>query len=279
MRAIITRQTEDFIRSQCTGARVVCLTGAGISHESGIPTFRGKNGLWEKYDPDVYATMDGLVSVFRQRHQDLVKFVFDFYSIIYKAQPNPAHAALAALESAGIVRSVITQNIDNLHQEAGSRNVIELHGNAMRIRCMGCRRTLKFEKERLKEMADLLKKNMRSRMKLLRVLNRYFPHCKACGSRFRIDIVLFGELLPEDDLTAAYEQLAHCDVLIIVGSSLLVYPAAGLPLYAKDKGAKLIEVNAEPSSLSDICDCCIRGAAGKVMPELSKLLTERQSKS
>ncbi len=274
MRAVITRKTGDFIRSHCRGAKVVCMTGAGISHESGIPTFRGKNGLWEKYDPDVYATMDGLISVFRQRQEDLVKFVFDFYSIMYKARPNPAHTALAALENAGIVRSVITQNIDNLHQEAGSRKVIELHGNAMRIRCMGCGKTFKFEKERLKEMAELLKKNMRSRMKLLRVLNRYFPHCKDCGSRFRIDIVLFGELLSEEELSAAYEQLADCDVLLIAGSSLLVYPAAGLPLFAKDKGARLIEVNAEPSALTDICDHSIRGSAGKVLPELVKLLCE-----
>ena len=275
MRAVISKQTGDFIRHHCKGARVVCLTGAGISSESGIPTFRGKNGLWEKYDPDIYATMEGLVSVFRQRHEDLVKFVFDFYSILYKARPNPAHTSLAALESAGIVRAVITQNIDNLHQEAGSRNVIELHGNALRIRCMGCRTTFKFEKERLKEMAELLKKNMHSRMKLLRVLNRYFPHCKACGSRFRIDIVLFGELLSEDELSAAYEQLAQCDVLLIVGSSLLVYPAAGLPMYAKDKGAKLIEMNAEASALTDICDHSIRGKAGVVLSEIARILNEQ----
>ncbi|MFA5362498.1 MAG: NAD-dependent deacylase [Candidatus Omnitrophota bacterium] len=272
MRAVITKQAGDFIRQHCKGARVVCLTGAGISSESGIPTFRGKNGLWEKYDPDVYATLDGLVSVFRQRHEDLVKFVFDFYSILYKARPNPAHLSLAELESAGIVSSVITQNIDNLHQEAGSRNVIELHGNALRIRCMGCHKTFKFEKERLKEMAELLKKNMRSRIKLLRVLNRYFPRCKACGSRFRIDIVLFGESFLEDELSSAYEQLAHCGVLLIVGSSLLVYPAAGLPLYAKDKGVKLIEVNDEPSALTDICDHSIREKAGAVLPEIARIL-------
>ncbi|MDD2702428.1 MAG: NAD-dependent deacylase [Candidatus Omnitrophica bacterium] len=272
MRAIISRQAGDFIRQHCKDANVVCLTGAGISYESGIPLFRGKSGLWEKYDPDVYATMDGLISVFRQRHGDLAKFVFDFYSLLYKARPNPAHTSLAALESAGIVRSVITQNIDNLHQEAGSRAVIELHGNALRIRCLGCRKTFKFEKERSKEMAELLKKNMGSRMKLLKVLSRYFPRCKDCGSRFRIDIVLFGEALSENELSAAYEQLAQCDVLLIVGSSLLVYPAAGLPLYAKDKGAKLIEVNTGISALSDICDYSIMGKAGIVLPEIAGIL-------
>ena len=273
MKKTVTKQAAEFIREHCRGSRIVCLTGAGISYESGIPTFRGKNGFWEKYDPDVYATMEGLVSVFRQRQQDLVKFVFDFYSILYKARPNAAHLALAALEKVGVLKAVITQNIDNLHQDAGSRTVIELHGNALRIRCTGCGKTMKFEKERLKEMAELLKKNMRSRVMLLRVLNRYFPRCKSCGSRFRIDIVLFGELLPEDALSLAYEQLAHCDVLLVIGSSLLVYPAAGLPLYAKDKGAKLVEINSESSALSDICDCSIRGKAGDVLPEVFKIIT------
>lgn len=268
---MIPEEARNYIKKIFKKGNVVCLSGAGISAESGIPTFRGKGGLWEKYDPEIYANTPGLVSIFRTRPQDLVDFMVDFYSVLLKAKPNPAHLALAALEKENILRAVITQNIDNLHQRAGNRKVIELHGNAYRIRCMLCQQKITFEKERLKEMIELLKINKTSRIKLLKIFSRYFPRCE-CGSRYRIDIVLFGEMLPQDELSRAYQELDHCDVLLLIGSSLVVYPAAALPLYAKERGAKLIEINIEPSTLSDSCDYQIRGEASEILPEILTIL-------
>jgi len=247
------------------------LTGAGISAESGIPTFRGKGGLWEKYDPQIYANTEGLLSRFRRYPADIVNFMVDFYSLLLKARPNPAHLALSVLEKDNILSAIITQNIDNLHQVSGSRSVIELHGNAFRIRCTECPRKITLEEDRLKEMIDLLKINQNSRIKIIKIFSRYFPRC-SCGSRFRIDIVLFGEMLPEESLSQAYKQLDNSDTLLLVGTSLVVYPAASLPLYAKEKGAKLMEINNEDSAFSDFCDYQIRGRASEVLPEIVKAL-------
>ena len=268
---MISKEVRKYIQDSFKKGKVVCLTGAGISAESGIPTFRGKGGLWEKYDPEIYANTEGLVSTFRTHPDNIVDFIVDFYSLLLKAYPNPAHLALAVLEKESILSAIITQNIDNLHQRAGSRNVIELHGNAFRIRCMQCLKAITLEKDRLKEMVELLKINRTSRIKLLKVLSRYFPRCK-CGSRYRIDIVLFGEMLPQDELSNAYKQLDNCEVLLLVGTSLVVYPAAGLPLYAKERGAKLIEINSEETASSDLCDYKIIGRASEVLPEILGVL-------
>lgn len=268
---MISKETRDHIKKNFKQGNIVCLTGSGISAESGIPTFRGKGGLWEKYDPEIYADTEGLISILRTHPEKLVDFVVDFYSVLLSSHPNPAHLALAVLEKEGILNSIITQNIDNLHQQAGSRNVIELHGNALRIRCMGCQGSVAFEKDRLKEMIELLKVNRHSRIKLLKILSRYFPRCK-CGARYRIDIVLFGEMLPEDELSGAYQELNKCSALLIIGTSLAVYPAASLPLYAKERGVKLIEINQEPSALSQFCNYKIIGKASEILPEILKIL-------
>lgn len=248
------------------------MTGAGISAESGIPTFRGKGGLWERYDPEDYANASGLISTLRTHPQYLANFIVDFYSLLLKARPNPAHYALAALEKENILSGTITQNIDGLHRQAGSQNLIELHGNAFRMRCMGCSKTVIFGKDKLREMIELFKINKDSYIKILKVLSRYFPRCATCGLRYRIDIVLFGEMLPQDELSRAYKQLNNCDALLLIGSSLLVYPAAGLPLYAKERGAKIIEINNEPSRLSGLCDYIISGRASEVLPEILGVL-------
>jgi NAD-dependent deacetylase len=268
---MLSQEVKNYIIKNFKKGNVACLTGAGISVESGIPTFRGKGGLWEKYDPEIFANAEGLVQAFRKSPQRVIDFITDLYSVLLSARPNPAHLGLSVLEKEGILNSVITQNIDNLHQEAGSRNVIELHGNAHRIRCAGCSKTVTLEKDRMQEMVSLLKKNRGSRIKLLKVLSRYFPRC-ACGFRYRIDIVLFGEMLPEKELTNAYQSLGECRVLLIIGSSLVVYPAAGLPLYAKQKGATLIEINNEESSLSQFCDYKIIGKASETLPEILRIL-------
>jgi NAD-dependent deacetylase len=268
---IIPEELRDYIKKDFKKGKVVCLTGAGISYESGIPTFRGKGGLWEKYDPEIYAYPEGLASILRTAPQRLADFIVDFYSLLLEAKPNPAHLALSVLEKDGILNSVITQNVDNLHQQAGSRNVIELHGNAFRIRCMRCPKKITIEKERLKEMVRLFKASRDSRFRLLKVISRYFPRC-GCGYRYRIDIVLFKEELPQDALFKAYRELDNCDVLLVVGSSLVVYPAASLPLYAKAKGAQLIEINNEPSNLSDLCDYRIMGRASEILPQVLKVV-------
>lgn len=268
---MISKEVKKYIQDNFRKRNVVCLTGAGISAESGVPTFRGKGGLWERYPPQDYATTEGLLSAFRTHPQDMVNFIIDFYSLLLKARPNPAHLALTVLEKENMLNTIITQNIDNLHQRAGSRNVIELHGNAFRIRCVSCPKTIILEPDRLKEMIELLKISRGSRIKLLKIFSRYFPRCH-CGSRYRFDIVLFGEMLPERELSWAYKQLDNCDVLLLIGSSLVVYPAAALPLYAKEKGAKLIEINNSPSALSDLCDYKIFGPASEVLVEILNTL-------
>ena len=269
---MIPEKVRNYIKNNFKEGRVACLTGAGISAESGIPTFRGKDGLWERYDPRVYANTSGLISTLRTHPQDLTNFIVDFYSLLLKAHPNPAHRALAILEKENILSSTITQNIDGLHRQAGSQNVIELHGNAFRIRCIQCSKTVVFEKDKLREMLELFKINKDSYIKILKVLSRYFPRCATCGSRYRIDIVLFGEMLPADELSRAYKHLNNCDVLLLIGSSLLVYPAADLPLYAKVRGARLIEINNEPSALSGLCDYIITGRASQILPEILGVL-------
>jgi len=270
---MLDKKVSDFIKKSFRKGNIVCLTGAGVSGESGIPTFRGKNGLWESYDPEVYATMEGLISIFRADPQKLVDFVSDFYTVLLNARPNPAHISLAALEKTGFLNATITQNIDNLHQAAGTRSVIELHGNSFRIRCVGCQRKISLEKDRVKEMLKLLEKNRDSRIKLLKVLSRYCPRCSNCGSRYRIDIVFFGETLPQDELVRAYKILDNCEVFLVVGSSLVIYPAAALPLYAKERGAQLVEINTEPSALTDMCNCSIIGKAGEILPEIVSFLS------
>ena len=252
---------------------IVCLTGAGVSRESGIPTFRGKGGLWETYDPEIYGNMPGLVSLFRKSPEKLVGFISDFYNVLLRSKPNPAHFSLSYLEKSGLVKAVITQNIDDLHQQAGTRSVVELHGNAFRVRCQGCQATLKLEKHRIKEMVSLLGAVKKSRIGVLKILSRYYPRCAKCKERFRIDIVLFGEQLCEKDLDLSRELLNDCRALLVVGSSLSVYPAASLPGYAKAAGAKIIEINPHSSALSDICDFKIIGSAAKVLPEIVEALT------
>jgi NAD-dependent deacetylase len=252
---------------------IVCLTGAGISQESGIPTFRGKGGLWETYDPEIYGNMPGLVSVLRKSPEKLVGFITDFYNVLLRSKPNAAHFSLSYLEKSGLVKAVITQNIDDLHQQAGTRSVVELHGNAFRIRCQGCQATLKLEKHRIKEMVSLFQTAKKSRIEILKILSRYYPRCAKCKERFRIDIVLFGEQLREKDLDLSRELLNDCRALLIVGSSLSVYPAASLPGYAKAQGAKIIEINPDSSALSDICDYKITGSAAEVLAEIAKSLT------
>lgn len=257
----------DLIEPLLRKGRAVALTGAGISAESGIPTFRGKGGFWEKYEPAIFANTQGLLSTFRENPEKIVDFLTDLYSVLLKAKPNSGHTALARMEKAGLLECLITQNIDDLHRVAGSKNILELHGNAFQLRCERCLRKFRLDREKLAQLLQEMNKFKNSKMKLLKIFSQFFPKC-ACGDRLRIDIVLFGEMLDANILNRAYEAIESCPLLLIVGTSGVVYPSAELPFVARRNGAKIVEINNETSELSFICDYQILGKAGEILPKL-----------
>lgn len=225
--------------------KIVFVTGAGISQESGIPTFRGKDGLWRKYDPMKLATIDAF-------YED-PKLVWEWYEErrqnILSASPNPGHVAIAELEKHRQV-SVLTQNIDGLHQRAGSTNIYELHGSIITIKCTVC---------------DFKNKITSGFLQLP-------PLCK-CGNILRPDVVWFGEALPQDVWKSAMTQASACDIMIVVGTSLEVSPANLLPVYAKQNGAMIIEVNVEKTHMSSSMDLSLRTSAAKALPGLVDIIS------
>jgi NAD-dependent deacetylase len=226
--------------------KIVAFSGAGISSESGISTYRGKGGLWSKYDPNIYAN----INCFLQDSTYYWNFFRDErYPIIKKATPSQAHLSLVELEKKGKVSCVITQNIDGLHQEAGSSKVIELHGNTRKVICMNCKKqyTMKEAYDRLKEKIP--------------------PRCN-CGGTLKPNTVMFGEPLPQMALKEAMNAAKNCDLFVVLGSSLVVYPAAQLPVIAKENKANLIIINLDPTPLDDIADVVIRDKASNVLPKL-----------
>lgn len=220
--------------------KIVFVTGAGISQESGIPTFRGKDGLWKKYDPMKLATIDAF-------YED-PKLVWEWYQDrrknILKANPNPGHNAIAELEKYKEV-VVLTQNIDGLHQRAGNTKVLELHGSIIRIKCTVC----DFQRE-IKTSFDILP-----------------PKCN-CGNILRPDVVWFGEALPQDVWQDAIVHANSCDIMIIAGTSLVVSPANTLPIYAKQNGATLIEVNPDETIMSEDMDLSLKTTSAIGLSEL-----------
>jgi NAD-dependent deacetylase len=224
---------------------IVFVTGAGISQESGIPTFRGKDGLWRKYDPMTLATIDA----FYQNP----KLVWEWYEErrqnILKANPNPGHVTIAELEKYKNV-TVLTQNIDGLHQRAGSTSVYELHGSIIRIKCTVC------------DFKDTITSSF----------SNLPPLCK-CGNMLRPDVVWFGEALPQDIWNTAIEKSSTCDAMVVVGTSLAVSPANLLPVYAKENGALMIEVNPDQTPMSVTMDLSLRSSAAKALPELVSILS------
>ena len=217
----------------------VALTGAGISAESGIPTFRSKGGMWKKYDPAVYASID----VFRKDPSKYWSIRGDFIRNYNDYYPNEGHYALAELEKMGVLRSVITQNIDGLHMKAGSKNVIELHGSLRETYCLKC------GKEYIAP----------------RVPEGNPPYCD-CGGVLKPNTVLFGERLPQDALIKAQREAMTCKIMILVGTSAVVQPAASLPYGAKEGGAKIIEINIERAFPH--ADYFIKEKAGIALPKI-----------
>jgi len=221
--------------------RLVALTGAGISVESGIPDFRSPGGLWERFDPMEYAH----IRAFRAHPAKVWTLLKEMDAVITAARPNPAHLALAALEAQGLLLGVITQNVDNLHQAAGSKHVVEYHGNALRFVCDTCkgqhpRETLDFD---------------------------HTPLYCLCGGLIRPDVVFFGEAIPAAAQKEAEELARDCDLLLVIGTSGEVAPASYLPYTAKDHGAVIVENNLEPTSLTrNLTDHFLPGAAGELWP-------------
>ena len=224
---------------------VIAFTGAGISVESGIPHFRGEGGLWTKFDPYKVAHIE----TFRKDPAQ-----YWTYSLEHRradAEPNPAHHALVDLEERGHLRAVVTQNTDGLHQRAGSRDVIELHGSSHGVTCLDC--GAQFPRAEI---------DARNRAHCP-------PTCPTCGgSLLKPTVVLFGEALPESALRQARQLAMAADVVLIVGSSLQVYPAAGIPRLAREHGAELCIINAEPTPFDDAASVVIHGKAGEVLPEV-----------
>jgi len=225
----------------------IVLTGAGVSVESGIPDFRSPGGIWAKYPPEVYGTIDA----FREDPERFWTFYLELARLCSNAKPNAAHAALARLEERKLIEGIITQNVDGLHQAAGSKNVIELHGGADALVCIECRA------RRAEKIAALAGP----------------PRCE-CGAILKPDVVLFNEMLPLGAITAAQELARKCDVCLVVGTSAVVYPAASIPEIAFDHGATLCEFNLEATSLTHTGRVrhFIEGSAGQTLARLVELL-------
>ncbi len=231
----------------------VVFTGAGISAECGIPTYRGRDGLWKKYDPNLYANI-------RYFLQD-PSYYWDFfrevrYPMLQKVKPGKGHLALAEMETFGRLKTVITQNIDGLHQEAGSSSVIELHGTTRVIFCMDC-----SQKYSMNDVFVLLKDTCP-------------PLCGECQGKLRPAVTFFGEVLNPKILQAAFEEAEKCDFLLVVGSSLVVYPAAEIPMRAKQNNATLVIINKEETALDSEADGVIHEEAGWILPQIVRNLKE-----
>lgn len=237
--------SDELIERLARARHVGVLTGAGISAESGIPTFRDAGGLWDRFKPEELANVHAFL-----KNPGLVQ---EWYahrrSIALEKGPNPGHRALADLETMIDDVTVITQNVDRLHQRAGSRDVVELHGNILQSYCIDC--------ERAADAEDL------------RAIGDGKPAvCTACGGLIRPDVVWFGEVLPAAAMEAAHAAAARAEVFLSIGTSAVVFPAAGLPLHAASAGAYVAEINLEPSAIAEDLDETVLGPAGTVLPAL-----------
>jgi NAD-dependent protein deacetylase/lipoamidase len=229
------------------GRNNVVFTGAGASTESGLPDFRSKDGLWARVDPARVASL----TAFRQDPKQFYAFYQARLQAMAGALPNPAHRAIARLEALGAVHLVVTQNVDGLHQLAGSREVVEVHGNLREARCAAC--------ETLSPIAEMC----------ATLRTGTLPRCARCGGLLRPNVVLFGELLPASAYERAEIACRRCDVLMVVGSSLQVYPAAGLPRLAVAYGARLVIVNHQPAAYDQRADAVLRIDAGRALPQIA----------
>ncbi len=232
--------------------RGVAFTGAGISAESGIPTFRGQDGLWRRYDPAKVASIEA----FRLDPGAYWEAARERGARALQARPNPGHLALAALEASGVIDAVVTQNTDGLHGDAGSARVVELHGTGRTVRCLDC-----GAEEPRAEVQD-------------RLVIEMPPVCRVCGGvHLKPAVVLFGEPMPIRALAQAQALAAACDLMLVVGTSLAVQPAARIPLIAAEAGARIVIVNEEPTPLDRLAAAVLHGRSGVILPRLAELAT------
>ena len=244
---------------------VVAFTGAGISAESGIPTFRDPGGLWDRYDPMRFGTFDGIAREAMEHPDELADYLTEMKRTFSQARPNPGHVALAELERDGLVTGLITQNVDGLHREAGSEHIVEVHGSHRRRVCLVCGHLEEISREEY--LAGMDRTIMGLRTAFVPSYQSLMPRCSACGGPARPDVVAFGEAVKE---FGAAERLAErAKVFLVVGTSGEVYPAAGLPAYARGCGAVVVEVAGGPTFVE--ADLRIEGKAGRVLPEIARL--------
>lgn len=241
---------------------VVALTGAGISAESGIPTFRDPGGLWERFDPGRFGTWTGIAREAMVRPDHLAGFLAEARRAFGSARPNAAHRALADLERAGVLDAVITQNVDGLHQQAGSRSVVEVHGSMLRRVCLACGRREAVDREAFLEGLD--RAILALRTDFIPSFQALLPPCPACGGPSRPDFVAFGEAV--QDFDRAMGLAGGCRAMLVVGTSGEVYPAADLPARARAGRATVIQVVTGPTAVR--ADISLEGPAGEVVPAL-----------
>ena len=239
--------------------RLVAFTGAGISAESGIPTFRGEGGLWLKYDPAAFS-----LSYLLYDPEGSWRLYLEVYNSFFRdAQPNRAHLALAEMERMGLLKAIITQNVDSLHERAGSREIIKLHGDISKVKCLSCNASYPIGEV----LASLDEENP-----------ELPPLCPKCSGLLKPDVVLFEEELPREAMDRALELLRSADLLMIIGTSGEVYPAGLLPYEAKEAGALIVEVNLYPSTYTyRITDYFLQGSASEVLGTLMSLLRGEES--
>ena len=235
--------------------RTVVFTGAGLSTESGIPDFRSPGGLWDRYNPEDFYFQNFIASqASREKYWEMAT---EMYAPMIQAQPNLAHRAIAEMERLGKIDCIITQNIDGLHQKAGSSVdlVIELHGTAMHVTCLNC-----HKRYARGEVQDRIIKGVKA------------PDCDDCGGPLKPATISFGQAMPEKETREAYERSSHSNLFIVIGSSLVVHPAASMPSVAKRNGARLIIINRDPTPYDDTADLVIHGEAGPTMEKILKTI-------
>ena len=237
----------------------IALTGAGMSVESGIPPFRGPGGLWTKYGEPPMNGFQIFMADPKKGWEDRIKPRYEeLWRPLRVAKPNPGHFALAEMEKIGVLRFLITQNVDDLHRQAGSQALAEIHGNFKKVRCLDC--NLRYAEEKIS----------------LEVLP---PPCPECGGLLKADTVSFGEPIPPDVLRECAQHSARADLVIVAGTSATVYPAAGFALEVKERGGKLVEVNLYESDITPICDHSLRGTSAETLPALLGAIAQRRKGS
>lgn len=244
MQSLINEAVQILYQSKNT----IALTGAGISVESGIPDFRSAGGLWSVYDPSDYATIDAFLS----NPEKVWNMLRDMDKLVSGARPNRAHIGMGQLDRMGYLKCIITQNVDNLHQAGGARNVIEYHGNQSTLVCLSCGNRYSMEEKR----------------------KEHTPRCE-CGRVLKPDVILFGEAIPQTALYDSMQLANSAQALMVVGTSAVVSPANSIPILAKKNGAKIIEINKESTHLtSRLTDVFLQGDAGEIIEKIVKTINE-----